>query len=483
MKTLLIILFLLSFITTGFGQVSHSSIHKKDLKQIIKVLTADSLEGRGTGTKGQKAAQRFISNKFKEIGLNTYNEYSYLEKFEVEQRYWGEVYIQARNTKLINFEKIVLQGSNIYNDEVEKEVVFAGRGTDEELDQIDVADRFVLIFVDNLRTGIRFKSKLAERNAFGVILANPDLEIQFESIRRSLKDYYLGKRYSLTNESKSFHKPVVWDTIEYVNSILIPNDQVENIIGLSIRKLEQLIEEEKIGEAPMPTIKAKFERIEEKIETANVIGTLKGKTDKTIVISAHYDHLGKIDDQFFPGADDNASGTAGLIELAEYFSTMKNLKYNLMFLATSAEEAGLLGSKYHVNKESFKPEEIVCNINLDMISRSDDQHIGNSYLYCIGSDQSDPLDALIKEADDSYRKCDFDYSLNNSTDPLGIYTRSDQYSFYEKEIPAIFFHSGTHSDYHKTTDTANKISYRNLEHRVTLISKVIELIQSEGLEN
>jgi len=480
---LLLTIYLLCAISMGFGQTTQSKIDKKDLKQIVKILTADSLEGRGMGSEGQKAAERFIADSYEEMGLNKFSENNYLERFEVNQRYWGEVYIETPNSKLFNFEDIVLQGSDSHNKEIEKEVVFGGRGTDEELNKIEVADRFVLIFIDNLRAGVKLKSKLAKRNAFGVILANPENDAQFESIKLTLKDHYLQKRYSLPYESMTNKRPVEWDTIQYVNGILIPNSQIRNISGLSARQLKQLMQENKIEDAPIAKVKAKFEKVEKKLETANVIGTLKGKFDKTIVISAHYDHLGTIGDDFFPGADDNASGTAALLELAEKFSGVKNLRYNLMFLATSAEEAGLLGSKYHVNKKSFNPEDIICNINLDMIARSDDKHIGSRYLYCIGSDQSDRLDALIKRADSSYGKCEFDFSLNNSEDPMGIFTRSDQYSFYKKGIPSLFFFSGLHDDYHKTSDTANKIGYRNLEYRVKLISRMIELLQEEGFEN
>ncbi|WMN12000.1 M28 family peptidase [Marivirga salinae] len=481
MQRLVLTAILISFVLTGFGQQQNSEIDKKDLKRIVKILAADSLEGRGIGTEGQKKAERFISDTFKELGLNTFSESSYLEEFEVKQKYWGEVYIETPNAKLTNFENMVFQGNDVQNEEIEKEVVFGGMGTDEELNKIEVADRFVLIFIDNLRAGIKYKKKLAKRNAFGVILANPENDKQFESIRLTLKSHYLAKRHSLPRENRTKSKIAEWDTIQYVNGILIPNSQVKNISGLSINQLNRLIEQNKIEDAPKIKVKAKFEKIENTIKTANVVGLLTGKTDKTIVISAHYDHLGKIGDRFFAGADDNASGTAALLELAERFSKARNLNYNIMFLATSAEEAGLLGSEYHVNKHSFNPEKIICNINIDMISRKDDKHFGNKYLYCIGSDQSKALNELMIKADNAYDKCEFDYSLNDSSDPLGLFTRSDNYNFYKKGIPAIFFHSGIHKDYHKTTDTANKINYRNLEHRVKLISQVVELLESDGL--
>lgn len=361
-------------------------------------------------------------------------------------------------------------------------MVFGGFGTDDELNSIDVTDRFVLIFVDNLRAGIIFQKKLAKKNAFGVILANPENDKQFESIKRTLKDHSLAKRYSLLNVNMEHSKPVPWDTIQSVNSVLIPNDQIQAISGQSTKELKLLIDQKRIEDAPIKKIRAKFEKVEHQLKTANVVGLLKGKSDKAIVITAHYDHLGKIGTQFYPGADDNASGTAALLELAEKFSKFNNLKFSLLFLATSAEEAGLLGSKYHINTASFRAQNTILNINMDMIGRTNNKHYSNKYLYCIGSDQSEDLSQLMIEADNAYDKCEFDYTLNNSTDPLGIFTRSDNSSFYKKGIPSIFFFSGLHSDYHKPTDTAEKINYRILEYRVKLIGEVIELLVAEDIK-
>ncbi|WP_375580104.1 M20/M25/M40 family metallo-hydrolase [Marivirga tractuosa] len=483
-KIVVLITCLISLNFIGFGQELEPSIDKDDLRHIVQILSADSLEGRGTATEGQKKAERFIANSFSELGLEPHYQNSFLEKFKLKKTYWGEVYIETSRGRLNNFEKIVLQGSNFQNVEVEKEIVFGGTGTDEELDQIDVTDRLVLVFVNNLRAYYDINKKLEKRNAFGLMLANPKNGSQFESVKRTLKNFTLAKRVTLLNKvTIDSIRPAGWDTIRFVNSFLIPNSQVKNISGLHIRKLKKLMRLNRIAEAPITTVETKFERINNVLETANVIGIVKGKTKKTIVISAHYDHLGKIDNQFFPGADDNASGVAGLLELAEQFSKSKNLKYNIMFLATSAEEAGLLGSYYHVNSSSFNPENIILNLNLDMIARIDEKHSKGNYLYCIGSGQSKALDDLIEEADQAYNKCTFDYSLSDLKDPMGIFTRSDNYNFYKKGIPSYFFFSGLHSDYHKITDTSNKIDYQNLEYRVKQIAKVIELLQNENLKN
>jgi hypothetical protein len=424
-----------------------------------------------------------MSERFKELGLNTYDQNGYLQKFKLNQTYWGQVYIKTQNRTLENFENMVFQGSNTQNEETEKEVVFGGLGTDEELNQIEVKNRLVLVFVKNLRSSSDINKRLGQRKASGVIIANPDNEKQFESIRSTLKDYSLQKRLSLHHIDTSRNTFAKWDTIRFINTISIPNSEIKNIFGRSIKELTKLQENNRIKEVSFVKAKVRFERIHNEIETANVVGVVKGKSNKSIIVSAHYDHLGKSGKEYFPGADDNASGTAALLEIAEEFSETKDLEYNIVFLATSGEEAGLLGSLYHVSHPDFDPKNILCNLNLDMISRSDDKHDNTKYLYCIGTDQSKEIDTIIKKADSLFDQCSFDYSLNNSKDPSGLFTRSDNYSFYKKGITAIQFFSGLHPDYHKTTDTVDKIDFTSLESRVRQISLVIELLQREELKN
>jgi hypothetical protein len=380
---------------------------------------------------------------------------------------------------------MVLQGSNRQNSEVELDVVFGGTGTKKELDQIDVKGKLVLVFVNNLRSYQDINRSVEKRNAYGLIVANPKSETQFESIKNTFKDYSLQKRNILVNT-----KPIdtlrtqlskMFDTLKFVNTIVIPNSQIKNIVGLSPKSLEKLIKDEKINEAPINKVQVKFEWIESEIESSNVIGTINGKTNKTIIVSAHYDHLGKIKQEYFPGADDNASGTAALLELAEEFSNLKDLNYNITFIATSGEEDGLLGSSFHVNSSNFAPSDILWNLNIDMISRTDEKHSNSNYIYCIGIDQSKQIENVIRTADELYSDCYFDYSLNKTDFPTGLFGRSDNYNFYKKGIVSIQFFSGLHADYHKPTDTFDKIDYKNLEKRIRLISMVIELLQKESV--
>ncbi len=134
--------------------------------------------------------------------------------------------------------------------------------------------------------------------------------------------------------------------------------------------------------------------------------------------------------------------------------------------------------------QTSNPENILCNLNLDMLARSDDHHRHNKYLYCIGTDQSAELDSLVRKADNLFDKYSFDYALNNTKMLAGTFARSDQYSFCTGKV-----HSGSspllglHKDYHQPTDTADKIDYENLENRVRQISLIIGLLQTTGVKN
>ncbi|MCU0383025.1 MAG: M20/M25/M40 family metallo-hydrolase, partial [Cyclobacteriaceae bacterium] len=357
---------------------------------------------------------------------------------------------------------------------------FAGTGTEEDLEQIDVTDKIVFIFHDNMRATYAISKILQEKKAFCLLVANPKNEKQFIAIKQSMKEYVLQKRLFLPDSDTI--RNFLFSKLgmeKKVNTILIPNEQIKNILGDSEKELFRLINEKRIDQAPIGKLKLRFEKVEREVETSNVLGFIKGKSDKTIALSAHYDHLGKASGVIFPGADDNASGVAALLELAEQFSQAENLKYNLLFIATTAEEAGLLGSQFHVNQSAFDPQKIVYNFNFDMIARTDDKHKFGNYLYCIGTTQSKEIDKQIRRTDELYDQIKIDFSLNESEFSNGLFSRSDNYNFYRKGIPSIQFFSGLHPDYHKPTDTIEKINFDNLSDRVRFIALLIEQLQSE----
>jgi hypothetical protein len=206
----------------------------------------------------------------------------------------------------------------------------------------------------------------------------------------------------------------------------------------------------------------------------NVIGFLDNKAKTTIIIGAHYDHLGNSDGQgssldanpsakIHNGADDNASGVAGVLELAAYFSSNKTVeKSNFLFICFSGEELGLLGSKYFTEHSKIDLNSVDFMINLDMIGRLNPD---TRTLIINGTGTSPTWEPVIKELKRP--------ALNIITDSSGT-GPSDQTSFYLKNIPAIHFFTGAHTDYHKPTDDAEKI---NAHGEVLILKFIIDLIK------
>ncbi len=209
----------------------------------------------------------------------------------------------------------------------------------------------------------------------------------------------------------------------------------------------------------------------------NIIGFIDNGAPLTVVIGAHYDHLGTGRQgsskdslgvgKIHNGADDNASGTAGLLELARYFSSNKEKEpYNLLFIAFGAEELGLVGSKYFTEHPTLPLEKITAMLNMDMIGR----YNPDNGLAVIGYGTSSQWPTIFKDIQAPIK-------FNLSKDGNG---GSDQTSFYKKNIPVLFFHTGGHPDYHMPTDDADKIDYNSLKSILDLEKSVIENIMKQS---
>ena len=216
-----------------------------------------------------------------------------------------------------------------------------------------------------------------------------------------------------------------------------------------------------------------------KVETENLASIIKGSEypDEYIIITAHLDHIG-IDENgdINNGADDDGTGNVALLEMAEAFKQAEKEgfgpKRSLVFLHVTGEEKGLLGSKYYTENPLYPIKNTVANLNIDMIGRVNPKRESEdpNYIYLIGSDKlSQELHDISEAVNDKYIQLELDYTYNDERDPNRFYYRSDHYNFAKKNIPVIFYFNGTHEDYHKPTDTANKINYPILEKRIKLI--------------
>lgn len=213
------------------------------------------------------------------------------------------------------------------------------------------------------------------------------------------------------------------------------------------------------------------------IDSENVLAFIEGseKPEEVLVLSAHLDHIGIEDGKVCNGADDDGSGTIALLEIAEAFAKAKEEghgpKRSILFLHVTAEEIGLYGSRYYSENPIYPLENTIANLNVDMIGRIDPKREKVSdYVYLIGSDMlSQDLHDISEMANKKYMNLDLDYTYNGKDDPNRFYYRSDHYNFAKNNVPVIFYFNGTHEDYHRPTDTPDKIEYELYQKRTQLI--------------
>lgn len=215
------------------------------------------------------------------------------------------------------------------------------------------------------------------------------------------------------------------------------------------------------------------------MQSSNVLGILEGSDlkDEYVVLTAHYDHLGKRDDTIWYGADDDGSGTVTILELAKAFTKAKAAgkgpRRSILFMMVSGEEKGLWGSDYYTLHPAYPLDKTTVNLNIDMIGRIDPSRKhgdSSNYIYIVGDNKlSSDLKPISEAINKKYSKLELDYKYNDPGDAERIYYRSDHYNFAKNGVPVIFYFSGLHPDYHKPTDTPDKINYRLMQKRAQLI--------------
>ena len=263
----------------------------------------------------------------------------------------------------------------------------------------------------------------------------------------------------------------------YPPHALISTTLGQKLAGTKINKVIKLRNKiTKTGKPKHTTIPADIEwsvsHDIKNMEGANVLGYIEGLdpvlNKEVVIVTAHYDHLGIRGESIFYGADDNASGTSGVLEIAEAFAKAKaegkGPKRSVLCMLVTGEEKGLLGSKYYTEYPVFPLEQTVADVNIDMIGRKDTLHGDSKYTYVIGSDRlSTELHEINESVNQLYTHLLLDYTYNSDDDPNRYYYRSDHYNFAKNGIPAIFYFSGVHADYHRPTDTPDKILFDRAE--------------------
>jgi len=472
--------------TAAKGMPDLSKLTHDVLKGTVEWLAAPEREGRGTGSPGAAASAEWMVNVLKDYKLKPVGGDSYLLPFEFRA---GEKLMPGKNTLRVNdaeyaVEKDFRPLAFTDNGEVEGEVVFAGYGLSapegnnqmryNSYDGLDVKDKVVLLLryvpeqVEaprrahlNRYAGLRYKVMMArERGAKGVlVVTGPNSPNAGEVLR-------------MTNDGSNADSglPALSISGAVADALLKPS-------GKSLKDLQTGLDTENPhaeGALALPKTRVKFTTGVEHIRKTdrNVVAALPGQTDEWIVIGAHYDHLGKggsssmaksgEESQIHAGADDNASGVAVVLDLAASLSSASGarpldgstapskFKRGIIFALWSGEEMGLLGSAAFCEKPPVPLDKIVAYVNFDMVGRLRDNKLS---MQAVGSSKVWPK--LLEK-----RNVAAGFNLVLGEDP---YLPTDVTSFYPKRIPVLNFFTGAHEDYHRPSDTAEKLDYHGME--------------------
>lgn len=481
------------------------TITADELKQHLSVIASDYYEGRETGTRGLARAAEYISKQFQLCGIPPLKKIGgYYQEYPLIEFGW--------NTSMISTDKQVFymmqdfigyaSANNTLNYSTDQ-IVFLGYGIDDSLYSdyrgVDVKGKIVLVAAgepmqDSLSriTGTtkrsdwskdwRLKAQAATDHGVKCLLViDPNIPGYLEN--PSWKRFLEGTLMKLESEYKA---------PEYTNNLMVTPEMAQQLLGKRARLMQKSIDKINATGAPVNfAIKKRIVfnvvKMENRIFAENVVGFVEGSDlkDEVIVVSGHFDHLGKADTIVYNGADDNGSGTVALIEIAEALNKAKQAgegpRRSVMIIAFSGEEKGLLGSKAYAMDPIVPFPQTVANLNIDMIGRVDPSHYRDSnYVYVIGSNfLSTGLHNINEAAARNYSTLKLDYAYNSTTDPNRYYYRSDHYNFAKNGIPCIFYFSGVHDDYHMPEDEEDKILYPLLTERARLVFHTLWILANQ----
>ncbi|MGV3528029.1 MAG: M20/M25/M40 family metallo-hydrolase [Flavisolibacter sp.] len=415
------------------------------LRQHVTYLADDKLEGRRAGTAGEKLAAEYISQQFRQAGLEPKGVVGFFQPFDIPD---GKE-ITAATTLVIEGKKLVAPADFF-------PLSSSANGQVHALPSIALNESDMPWFYD-------LKEMLRDNRN------NPHFDLE-NAITEKVQDAYKkGATAFIVYNTSSTDDELHFDRMDKSETLPIPAVYVK----------KEAAQQYFADPSAMVDINLNVELAQRKRTGRNVIGYINNNASKTVVIGAHFDHLGYGEDKnsrytgrdsmVHNGADDNASGTAALIELASRLKKSNLHNNNYLFIAFSGEELGLFGSKYFTENPTIPLEQVNYMINMDMLGRLNDS---TKILTVHGYGTSPAWGALYNGKINSYQlQFRFDSS---GTGP------SDHTSFYRKDIPVLFYFTGLHTDYHTPADDADKINYRGEARVVEHIFSVIKTLDEQG---
>ncbi len=506
----LVLAFLLLATFAGNSRDAANLIQAENLKARMQFLASDDLQGRNAGSREGRIAANYIASEFMRFGLKPVGDNNtYFQSFETVRAWIDETNTMLK-LKTGSGEKTLLYGVDFDMAwapqtntpiTITAPVVFVGYGINapeygyNDLAGVDLHGKIALILSrepqasdanskfkgkwDTLYSYPWFKAEeLRKAGALGILMVSPSEARRPPRVASAPPDYLQSgtPRYSQSLTTG------LWDAPFFSIKAQVGNEILRSL-GKTVDELQHLIDQNyrpnsfEITGVTVTMNKAYTKR--EILHTRNVVGLLDGSDPKLkreiVVVSAHYDHGGIIGDRIYPGADDNASGTIGVLEIAgAYVRADIKPKRSLLFIVFDAEERGLLGSFYYIDHPVMPLDQTVANLNMDMIGRDEESPTWN-----ITPDQSknglnivgtlyDPELRKIIEAENKNLGLRLDYKTDTD-DRENWFARSDHFPFATKSIPMVLFNTGEQADYHTENDTWDRIDYPKMEKIIRLI--------------
>lgn len=479
------------------------------LKPRLAAFAHDSMKGRETGTAAEQMAADYLAEQYKKIGLQPVGDNgSYFQHFELNAYTRDSVVFELYKKTEIGKERISRSVANQHEtgrfvrlfggtDTLKGDIIFAGFGINDpkrgvtHLEGANLQDKWVMVFqrIPNVVDGdtlvhpkinrrARFQM-IMQQGAAGILVIPYGSSDAFGRVATKMSRTF-GERDRMSlayrnngNNSTGFNRGYNMIDPELAAQLL-DLESVERLMSY-YKQLTENITHFKPRKLNYELVHIPYAS-KKRITSKNVLALWKGADpklkDEVVVLSSHYDHVGVGDpdstgDRIYNGADDDGSGTIGLLNIAKAFATAAQNgarpKRSILFLNVSGEEKGLLGSRYYSDHPVFDMEKTVANLNTDMIGRVDSLHQSQGiekYAYIIGGDLiSSDLDSLLKVANNQSGQIKLNDRYNDLKDPNQFYRRSDHWHFGRKGVPFAFFFTGVHEDYHRPSDEVHKIRF------------------------
>ncbi len=457
------------------------TIKTEDLKKRLYTIASKEMEGRDTPSPGLEKAATYIEGQFRAMGLAPGNNGSYQQRYPLYRDSMVSSSLKINGQALTmntDFQPVATGGSG---QKQFSEIVFVGYGIVDgdirnDYKNLDVTGKLVLIAdgspADYKPSATGFNSPAGAFGKMNAAMTKGAAGVITVYGNYPRRTFNMNSNWN-PNNNRTNNAPI---------GFTVSTSVAEKIMG---EDGKGFFDKLKAGTIAPKTYTSNIDlsivKNSQTSSACNVLAVLEGTDlkDEFVFITGHMDHLGKRGDSvIYYGADDDGSGTTGVMEIAEAFAAAKKKgkgpRRTMVFMTVSGEEKGLWGSAYYTNNPIFPLEKTTVDLNIDMIGRIDatrKQGDSTNYVYVVGDDKiSSDLKVISEAANNANTKMELDYKFNDPKDPNRIYFRSDHYNFAQKGVPIIFYYDGMlGADYHRPTDTPDKINYELMAKRAKLV--------------